>query len=103
MEPVAAHVVLLVPLRGHGVPVGDRRHGLVEGGVEDRHLRQLGQLGAGGLDAGQVGRLVQRREVDQAAQGPSTSSSTTTDAEKREPPCTTRWPTPRHRRALLLG
>ena len=56
-------------------PLGERRvdrpgdalgrDGRVERGVEDRHLRHVGQQLAGHLDAGQRGRVVQRRERDQ--------------------------------------
>ena len=65
VEAVAPHLVLVVPLLRDGVAVGDRRHRLVEGGVEDRDLHEAGQRVARGLDAEQVGRHVQRRQVDE--------------------------------------
>jgi hypothetical protein len=68
VEAVAAHVVLGVPLVRDGVAVGDRRHRLVEGGVEDRHLGQVGQQHAGAVDPQQVGGHVQRRQVDEVGQ-----------------------------------
>ena len=63
VEPVAPHPVPGVPLLGHRVPEGAGRQGLVERGVEHRHLRQVGPDGADRLDSGQVGRVVQRRQV----------------------------------------
>ena len=56
-------------------PAGRRRcrrdlgHRLVEGGVEDRDLRQVGEQPAGHRDALEVGRVVQRRERDELLDG----------------------------------
>jgi hypothetical protein len=44
VEAVAADAVLLVKVVGQAVEVGVGRQGLVEGGVEDRHVGHVGQL-----------------------------------------------------------
>ena len=64
VEPVPPDLVVLEPLVGHRVQVGARRHRRVEGGVEHRHLRQLGEELLGDADAEQVRRVVQRAERD---------------------------------------
>ncbi|MNZ77008.1 hypothetical protein D3C78_955310 [compost metagenome] len=64
VEAVAAHAVFLVQEVRHGVAVGAIRHALVEGGVEDADLRQGREQVHGGVDAAQVGRVVQRGELD---------------------------------------
>ncbi len=69
VEAVAPHPVLLVEFVGDGVEKGARRHGLVEGGVEHRHLGQVREDFHGHADAVQVGRVVQRRQRDVALQG----------------------------------
>ena len=63
METVAAHAMLLVELVGQGVHVGVVGHGLVEGGVEDAHLREVGQQGLNGVYAFDVGGVVERCQV----------------------------------------
>ncbi len=60
VEAVAAHAVLFVPLVGQRIDIGMFRHGLVEGGVEDGHMRHVGQDRLGRLDAGDIRRVVQR-------------------------------------------
>ncbi len=65
VEPVPADVVLLAPGPRDGVRVRDLRDRVVEGGVEDHHLRQVREQLAGHLDALEVGRVVQRREGHQ--------------------------------------
>ena len=60
MEAVAAHTVLAVQLLRHRVAIGVLGQALVEGGVEYRDLRQLGEQLERRLDALQVGRVVQR-------------------------------------------
>src|SRR4029077_18428511 len=58
-----------VPLLGHRVPEGAGRHCLVERGVEHGDLRESGPGGADRLDAGQVGRVLQRRQRGERADG----------------------------------
>jgi hypothetical protein len=67
VEPVTPHPVPGVPLVGHRVAEGPGRHGVVERGVEDRYLGQFGPDGADRLDAGQVRRVVQRRQPGELA------------------------------------
>ena len=66
METVAAHVILLVELVGHGVEVSIRRHGAVEGIVEHCHLRHVGHQGIHGTDTAQVAGIVDGSKVDEA-------------------------------------
>jgi len=54
--------VLLVQLVGQAVEVGVGRQRLVEGGVEDGNLRNAGEGLERDADAGEVGRVVQRRK-----------------------------------------
>ncbi len=77
MEAVAAHLVPLAPLRGHGIRVGLRWQGPVERGVEDRDLRHVGEGLAGAEDALEVRGVVQRRERASSRIAATTSSSTT--------------------------
>ena len=65
MKAVTAHLVAAVELVGEGVQVSALRQGLVERRVEDGDLRQARpeQL-PGGLNAFDVGRVVQRRQLD---------------------------------------
>src|SRR5450755_1063387 len=63
MEPVTSHPVPRVPLLGYCVAECAGRHRLVERGVEYGDLRQVGQHGPHGLDAGNIRRVVQRRQV----------------------------------------
>src|SRR5690554_780047 len=63
MEAVAPHLVLLGDRRVDGVGVGIRRKRLVERGVEDGDVRQVGQRLPRGTDAEHVRRVVQRRQV----------------------------------------
>ena len=65
VEPVAADPVLLAPRAGNRVGVRDGRHGLVERGVEDRHLGYVGEQLAGDHHPLEVGRVVQRSEGHQ--------------------------------------
>ena len=69
VEPVLADVELVVLLVGQAVHEHVRRHALVEGRVEDRHLRQPREDGLAGGDAGQVGRVVQGRDGDALLDG----------------------------------
>ena len=62
VEAIAAYTVLAIQRLGQGVAVGVFGQGLVEGGVEHHHLRQIGEQLEGGLDALQVGWIVQRGE-----------------------------------------
>ena len=63
VEPVPPHPVPRVPVLGHRVAERGRRHRLVECGVEHGDLRQAGPDGTDRLDASQVRRVVQRRQV----------------------------------------
>ena len=65
VEAIAADPVLLAPRPRHRVGVRDRRHGLVEGGVEDRRLGYVGEQPAGDAQPLEVGRVVQRCEGHQ--------------------------------------
>ena len=64
VEAVAAYAMLLVQHIRYGVAVSVLGHGLVESGVEHADLRQLGEQIDGGVDAAQVGRIVQRRQLN---------------------------------------
>ena len=69
VEAVAADLVLAVVFVGQGVDVGLFGHGLVKGGVEDPGHGDAGQDLLAGLDAGDVGRVVQRRQRDALLEG----------------------------------
>ena len=69
VEAVAAHLVLLVVAVGDAVHEGVLRHGLVEGGVEHAHLRDVGQGLQDRLDPHDVGRVVQWRQGHAALHG----------------------------------
>ena len=62
VKAVAADAVLLVKVVGQTVEVGVGRQRLMEGGIEDGDLRNVGELFLGYADAGDVDRVVQRRE-----------------------------------------
>ncbi len=63
METIAAYTIFLIQLVGYGVHVGLRRHGLVESGVKDAHLRQARHQLLHSVHAFQVGGVVQRSQV----------------------------------------
>ena len=69
MEAVATDAVLLVKLIGNGIHESLGRHGLVEGGVEDAHLGQTGHKLLDGVDALQVGGVVQGSQVRALLEG----------------------------------
>ena len=62
VEAVAAHAVFLVIFIIDAVDESLRRHGLMEGGVENHDIRELRQHGLDRENALQIGRVVQRRE-----------------------------------------
>jgi hypothetical protein len=62
VEAVAADAFLLVKVVRQAVEVGVGRQGLVEGGVEDRHVGHTGQLLHGHADALHIHRVVQGRK-----------------------------------------
>ena len=64
VEAVAPHAVGLVQIAGEGVVERAGRHRLVEGGVEDRHLRHPRARREGDLDPLEVAGVVQRGEGD---------------------------------------
>ena len=65
VEAVAADAVAAVELVRNGIEIGRLGHRRMEGGIEHRdHRDPLAEQGAGGPDAAQVGRVVQRGEVD---------------------------------------
>lgn len=64
VEAVAADLILGVPAVGHGIDVGLGGHGLVEGGVEDGHHGGVGHDLLAGLDAGDVGGVVEGGQGD---------------------------------------
>ena len=59
MEAIAAYAVFAVQVLGQGVAVGVFGQGLVEGGIEHRHLGQAGKQFDRRFDAQQVSRVVQ--------------------------------------------
>ena len=65
VEAVAPDPVFVAPAQGHGVGVGVLGHRLVEGGVEDRDLRHLGEEPQRDPQSLQVGRVVEGRERDE--------------------------------------
>ena len=67
VEAVAADAVVVEPAR-QGVPVGDLGVGAVERGIEARDLGQLGPEPGDRADAGEIVRLVQRRERHERGQ-----------------------------------
>ncbi len=69
VEAVAAQAVFRIPLGGNRIEIGLRRHGLVEGRVEDGHLRGGGKKFLRHLDAHQVGGIVQRAQREELADG----------------------------------
>ena len=69
MEAVAPHAVGEVVLIGQGVHIGLAGHGLVEGGVKHGDHGHVAHNGLAGLDAGDVGGVVQRREGDALLDG----------------------------------
>ena len=93
VEPVTADAVLRVQVVGDGVEVGLFGQGGVEGRVEDRDLGDLfaEDLGAG-VDALEVGRVVQGARSAHSSICLSTSSSMRTDLVNFSAPWTTRWP-----------
>ena len=60
MEAVAAHLVLFIVFIGQSIGIGDRGHRLVEGGIEHGDHRHAGHELLAGLDANDVGGIVQR-------------------------------------------
>ena len=62
VETVTAHALLLVELVRQTVEEGLARQRGVKSGVEDRHVRHGGKDAARFADAGEVHRIVQRRE-----------------------------------------
>ena len=67
VKAIAPHPVGPVQVLWQGIAVGRRGHGLVEGGIEDRHLGHPGEEIQGDLDARQIGRIVQGRQGDHVA------------------------------------
>ena len=64
VEPIAAHAVFRVEFVGDGIHIGFLRHGLVERRVEHAHLRQSRHEFGYCLHTFQVGRIVERCQVD---------------------------------------
>ena len=62
MEAVAADLVLLIVLIGNGIGIGHGGHGLVEGSVEHGDHGHAGHELLAGLDADDVGGVVERGE-----------------------------------------
>ena len=63
MGAVTADTVLLIILVGQGVHVGLRLHGLMEGGVENDYLRDLGKDLLHSADTEDMGGVVERSVV----------------------------------------
>ena len=70
VEAVAPQAPVARPLERHGVGAGGLRNGGVEGGVEDGDVRHVRPGLLGGLDAFQVDRVVQRRQLRQGGDRP---------------------------------
>ena len=69
MEAIAADLVILIVLIGQSIHVSLGGHGLVEGGVEHGHLGHvLAHDGGAGVDAGDVGGVVERSQRDAVLQ-----------------------------------
>ena len=68
MKTVAAHVVGMVPGVRYRVAICVCGQALVKGGIEHRHLRHLREEPQADLDAGQIGRVMQRGERAQHPQ-----------------------------------
>ena len=69
VEAVAADLVLLIILVGQGINIALGGHRLMEGGVEHGHHGGGGHNGLAGLDAGDVGGIVQGGQRDALLQG----------------------------------
>ena len=69
MEAVPAEMVLLIILGGNGIAVGLGGHGHVERRVEDRHLGLAGHHLLAGLNAHEVGRIVEGTQGDAVPDG----------------------------------
>ena len=67
MEAITPDPVLPVEVLRQGVAIGRRGHGLVEGGIENRHLGYSGEEAHRHLDTLQVGRVMQGRQGDHVA------------------------------------
>ena len=65
MEPIAAHALLFVILVRQAVEMGVGRHRVVKRRVEHRHVRSVRKHPPRLADAGDVDRIVQRRERTQ--------------------------------------
>ena len=64
VEAVASHPELFVQAIWNGVHISLGRHSLVESRIKHTHLRQLGHQFTHGTHALEVGRVVQRCQVD---------------------------------------
>ena len=62
MEAITTNALLLIQLDGQRIAVGVFGQALVKGGIERGHLGQVGKQGLGGVDAQQVGRVMQGRQ-----------------------------------------
>ena len=60
MEAVAADAVVLIILIGERIHVGLAGHGLMEGSIEHGDHGNIAHHGLAGIDAGDVGRVMQR-------------------------------------------
>ena len=69
METIAAHLVLLVVLIGNSIGESLCGHGLMESGVEHCDLGNIAHDGLAGVDAGDVGGVVERSEGDAVFNG----------------------------------
>ena len=69
VEAVAAEMIFLIILRGDGVAIGLRGHGHMERSVEHGDLGLARHDLLAGLDAHEVGRVVERAEGDAVADG----------------------------------
>jgi len=65
VKAVAADVVLPMEFAGQRIVERPRRHALMKGGIENRHIGHIGAEGAERFDGGHIGRVVKGRKRDQ--------------------------------------
>src|SRR6056297_1197105 len=63
METVAAHAMLGIPFVGHRIGIGMFRHGLMESGIKNGNVWNLGENRLSRFNAGNIGRVVQWGKV----------------------------------------
>ena len=69
VKTIATHAILLIEFIGQRIHICIVGHRLMEGSVEDTHLRDVGQDSLDGIHALDVGRIVQRCQVIACLEG----------------------------------